>query len=55
MALGSDIQVFDQCVPYPPLKMKYRLLQIELINGQQECQKYHNRKSQTLFGIIQVD
>jgi queuine tRNA-ribosyltransferase len=54
MALGSDIaMVFDQCVPYPSTKYEIQIAADRTYKWAQECKKYHNRKSQALFGIIQ--
>ncbi len=54
MALGSDIaMVFDQCVPYPSNKYETQLAANRTYQWAKECQKYHNRKDQALFAIIQ--
>lgn len=54
MALGSDIaMVFDQCTPYPSNKYETQLAAERTYSWAKECQKYHNRKDQTLFAITQ--
>ncbi len=54
MSLGSDIaMVFDQCTPYPANKYEVQLAAERTYNWAKECQKYHNRRDQALFGIIQ--
>ncbi|NLB53955.1 MAG: tRNA guanosine(34) transglycosylase Tgt, partial [Syntrophomonadaceae bacterium] len=54
MALGSDIaMVFDQCAPYPSNRHETQLAAERTYSWAKECQKYHNRKDQTLFAIIQ--
>lgn len=54
MALGSDIaMVFDQCVPYPSTKYETQIAADRTYKWAKECQKYHNRENQSLFGIIQ--
>nr|ADM95051.1 queuine/archaeosine tRNA-ribosyltransferase [uncultured Atribacterota bacterium] len=54
MALGSDIaMVFDQCVPFPSNRYETQLAANRTYQWAKECRKYHNRKDQTLFGIIQ--
>lgn len=54
MALGSDIaMVFDQCTPYPSSRHETQLAAERTYSWAKECQKYHNRKDQTLFAIIQ--
>ena len=54
MALGSDIaMVFDQCVPYPSNRYETLLAAERTYNWAKECQKFHNRKDQALFAIVQ--
>ncbi len=54
MALGSDIaMVFDQCVPYPSNRHETLLAAERTYEWAKECQKYHKREDQALFGIIQ--
>ncbi len=54
MSLGSDIaMVFDQCVPYPSNRHETLLAAERTYEWAKECQKYHKREDQALFGIIQ--
>ncbi len=54
MALGSDIaMVFDQCVPYPSNRYETLLAAERTYEWAKECLKYHNKKEQALFAIIQ--
>ena len=54
MALGSDIaMVFDQCVPYPSNRYETLSAAERTYNWAKECQKFHNRKDQALFAIVQ--
>ncbi len=54
MALGSNIaMVFDQCISYPSSKHEVQLAADRSYNWAKECQKFHNRNDQSLFGIVQ--
>jgi len=52
--LGADIiMAFDECAPYP---CDYEYARKAMIRTHQwaiECKKYHHKKNQALFGIIQ--